>query len=114
MVLVIRLLLAIAFILFLATITYFKVQTWRRAKFAAQRNAEVLANQPDDPFNPLAAYPVSEIKAKMTAEPDPETVRIETPQKVYDHFGYEIRGISFADYVRKVDAGTHAELAGMW
>lgn len=113
MVLVIRLLLATAFILFLATITYFKVQTWRRAKFAAQRNAEVLANQPDDPFNPLAAYPVSEIKAKMTAEPDPETVRIETLQKAYDHFDYERRGIPFSDHVRKASAGTHGELAGI-
>lgn len=114
MVLVIRLLLAIAFILFLAALSYFKVQTWRHAKFAAQRNAEVLANQPDEPINPLAAYPVDEIKEHLITETDTTVERLEKLSKTYNHFGYERRGISFADYVRKVDAGTHAELAGMW
>lgn len=107
-------LLIAGFVLLLVTLAIFKIQTDRRARFVSVRNATVLFSQPDEPYNPLWAYPVDEIKEHMTAEPDPETVRIETLQKVYDHFGYEIRGISFADYVRKVDAGTHAELAGMW
>lgn len=79
-----------------------------------KRNAEILARQPDDPFNPLAIYPVSEIRAKAAPVVDPETERMEKLKRVYDRFGYARRGITFADYVRKVECGTHGELAGMW
>lgn len=54
-----------------------------------------------EPYNPEAIYPIIE----------PDIAKLEKYERVYDHFGYAEQGLTFNDYVRKVECGTWGELA---
>lgn len=44
---------------------------------------------------------------------DNEIDRLEKYERVYNHFEYHKLGLSFKDYLRKIEAGTHGELANL-
>lgn len=83
----------------------------KRRLIAKKHNQQILQNQPDVPINPLAFISVDEIKSKVAPKVEPEITRLEKLQRVYDHFEYGKLGLTFNDYVRKVNCGTWQELA---
>lgn len=51
------------------------------------------------------------VESEIREAEEEEVARLEKLEKAYNHFSYADRGISFKDYVRKVDCGTWGELA---
>lgn len=52
-------------------------------------------------YNPLAIYPIEEL----------EIIKLEKYEQMYNHFKYAEKGLTFKDYIRKVECGTWGELA---
>jgi hypothetical protein len=51
------------------------------------------------------------VAAELQETEEEKLQRIEKLKEVYEHFDYAAVGLSFRDYVRKVEAGTWGELA---
>lgn len=68
---------------------------------APYKHRDEVVEDDSEPYNPEAIYPITE----------PEIIKLEKYEKVYNHFEYEERGITFNDYVRKIECGTWHELA---